>query len=162
VKVLSYAQLLEAAGLKYFQDIASLRAMEHWEPALHRAIDGCDLFLLFWTTSAARSEWVERETRYALARQTASSEGVPDISPVFLEPDPPRPPDRLRSRHFDSILRLAMRSASAAAPRIVPSWSKSRVRRAPPTLEETSCAWSASNRPRTYAGKHHTRSWCQN
>jgi len=72
VKVLTYAQLLEAAGITYFQDIASLRAMENWESRLHEAIDQCDLFLLFWTGSAARSEWVERETRYALARQTSS------------------------------------------------------------------------------------------
>jgi hypothetical protein len=117
VKVLSHAQLLEAAGIKYFQDIASLRAMEHWEPRLHREIDGCDLFLVFWTASAARSEWVERETRYALARQTASSDGAPDISPIFLEPDPPRPPEWLHSRHFDSLLRLAMRGAAADAER---------------------------------------------
>jgi hypothetical protein len=115
VKVLSHAQLLEAAGIKYFQDVASLRAMEHWEPRLHQEIDGCDLFLLFWTGSAARSEWVERETRYALARQSASSDGAPEIAPIFLEPDPPRPPDWLRSRHFDSLLRLAMRGAAADA-----------------------------------------------
>jgi hypothetical protein len=86
VKVLSHAQLLEAAGIKYFQDIASLRAMEHWESRLHQEIDGCDLFLLFWTGSAARSEWVERETRYALARQSTSSDGAPEIAPIFLEP----------------------------------------------------------------------------
>jgi TIR domain len=116
VKVLSHAQLLEAAGIKYFQDIASLRAMEHWESRLHQEIDGCDLFLLFWTGSAARSEWVERETRYALARQSTSSDGAPEIAPIFLEPDPPRPPDWLRrSRHFDSLLRLAMRGAAADA-----------------------------------------------
>ena len=55
VKVLTYAQLLDAIGIRYFQDVASLRAMEHWEHRLHEAIDGCDLFLLFWTADAAHS-----------------------------------------------------------------------------------------------------------
>jgi hypothetical protein len=113
VKVLTYAQLLDAIGIKYFQDIASLRAMEQWEYRLHEAIDGCDLFLLFWTANAAHSEWVERETRYALERQRRSGEETPDIMPVFLEADPPQPPAWLKSRHFDSILRLAMRGAQA-------------------------------------------------
>jgi hypothetical protein len=112
-KVLTYAQLLDAVGIKYFQDIASLRAMEQWERRLHQAIDACDLFLLFWTTSAARSEWVERETRYALERQTESDNDLPDIMPVFLDADSPQPPEWLKSRHFDSILRLAMRGAEA-------------------------------------------------
>lgn len=117
VKVLTYAQLLEAAGIKYFQDIATLHAMEDWEKRLHEAIDQCDLFLLFWTASAAQSQWVERETRYAMQRQGSSLQEMPDIAPIFLDPDPPHPPEWLRSRHFDSILRLAMRGAAAEAER---------------------------------------------
>jgi hypothetical protein len=113
VKVLTYTQLLDAMGIKYFQDIASLRAMEQWEHRLHDAIDSCDLFLLFWTASSAHSEWVERETRYALERQSRSAEEMPDIMPVFLDADAPQPPEWLKSRHFDSILRLAMRGAQA-------------------------------------------------
>jgi len=113
VKVLTYSQLLEATGIEYFQDIASLRLMEDWERRLHHEIDNCDLFLLFWTNAAARSEWVERETKYALARQKSSARDEPDIMPIFLEPDAPRPPDWLKDRHFDSILRLAMRGADA-------------------------------------------------
>ncbi len=110
-KVLTYAQLLDALGIRYFQDIASLRAMEKWERRLHEAIDDCDLFLLFWTTSAAQSQWVERETRYALERQAASGDDRPDVMPVFLEPDAPTPPPWLKAHHFDSLLRLAMRGA---------------------------------------------------
>ena len=115
VKVLTYAQLLQATGITYFQDIASLRTMDDWEHRLHEAIDQCDLFLLFWTANAAHSEWVEQETRYALRRQAASVDEMPDIMPVFLEPDAPRPPEWLKSRHFDSLLRLAMRGAAAEA-----------------------------------------------
>lgn len=113
VKVLAYAQLLDAIGIKYFQDIASLRTMEDWEPRLHSAINECDLFLLFWTASASRSEWVEREARYAVARQKKTNEEMPDVMPVFLEPEAPQPPDWIKDRHFDSMLRLAMQGAQA-------------------------------------------------
>ncbi len=78
---------------------------------MHEAIGRCDLFLLFWTASAAHSEWVERETQIALERQAKTEE--PDIMPVFLEPEAPNPRDWLKSRHFDSLLRLAMRGAAA-------------------------------------------------
>jgi hypothetical protein len=87
--------------------------MDDWERRLHEAIDRCDLFLLFWTASAARSEWVERETRYALERQAASPREEPHIMPVFLEPEAPSVPEYLKSRHFDSLTRLAMRGAEA-------------------------------------------------
>jgi TIR domain len=113
VKVLAYAQLLDAIGIKYFQDVASLRTMEDWEPRLHSAIDECDLFLLFWTASASRSEWVEREARYAVARRRKTNEAIPDVMPVFLEPQAPKPPDWIKDRHFDSMLRLAMQGAQA-------------------------------------------------
>jgi hypothetical protein len=111
VKVFTFVQLLDKLGIKYFQDIASIRAMDDWEQRLHEAIDHCDLFLLFWTKSAAHSEWVEREARYALACQAAREE--PDIWPLFLEAEAPKVPDWLKSRQFDSLIRLAMRGADA-------------------------------------------------
>jgi len=33
--------------------------------------------------------------------------------PVFLEPQAPKPPDWIKDRHFDSMLRLAMQGAQA-------------------------------------------------
>jgi hypothetical protein len=113
VKVLTFAQLLHVLGIKYFQDIVSIETMEDWEWRIRQAIDHCDLFLLFWTASAAGSHYVHREIEYALARQKASPNEEPDIMPVFLEPKAPDPPWYLQSRHFDSLLRLAMRGAEA-------------------------------------------------
>jgi hypothetical protein len=59
---------------------------------------------------------VVKETRYAaLTRQAASVEKMPDIMPVFLEPDAPRPPEWLKGQHFHSLVRLATRGAAAEA-----------------------------------------------
>jgi hypothetical protein len=113
MKVFTFTQLLDTLGIKYFQDIASIRVMDDWERRLHEAINHCDLFLLFWTASAARSEWVERETRYALACQKASRAEEPDIMPIFLGPEAPVVPGWLKSRQFDSLIRLAMRGAQS-------------------------------------------------
>jgi hypothetical protein len=112
-KVFIFKQLLDTLGIKSFQDIASIKTMEDWEWRIRRAIDSCDIFLLFWTASAARSEYVDRETRYAFDRQNASVDEKPDIMPVFLESEAPEPPYYLRNRHFDSLIRLAMRGAEA-------------------------------------------------
>lgn len=50
-------------------------------------IDGCDVFLLFWSAAAKRSEAVRAEVRAALDRQGRSG-GVPAIQPVLLEAPP--------------------------------------------------------------------------
>jgi len=113
VRVFAFAQLLDALGVRYFQDIASIRTMDDWERRLHDAIDTCDLFLLFWSASAARSAWVEREARYALSRQSASASEEPDVMPIFLDPEAPPKPEWLNGRQFDSLTRLAMRGAHA-------------------------------------------------
>jgi len=90
-----------------------LRTIDHWEEKLHEAIDSCDLFLLFWSASAARSPWVEREARYALSRQSASPSEEPDVMPIFLDPKAPTAPIWLKGRQFDNLTRLAMRGAHA-------------------------------------------------
>ena len=88
--MLKRAEALLAAKLEVFQDVLRLRAGQQWEKEIYREIDGCDLFLLFWSRAAQTSEWVEREARYALRRQRRTLDGVPDIVPINLETvDPP-------------------------------------------------------------------------
>ena len=53
--VLKIAQAYQAAGIQFFYYLASLRAGSEWEKKLYTEIEGCDLFLLFWTDSAAES-----------------------------------------------------------------------------------------------------------
>ena len=89
----------------------SLEPGEAWEQRLYDEIDRCDLFLLFWSSNAAKSEWVERETEHAIARQRAT-EGSPEITPIIIEgPPPAKPiPEQLRHMHFNDYVMLAAMS----------------------------------------------------
>ena len=93
-EVLKRAQALNAVKITFFQDILSLDPGEQWEKRLNDEIDECDLFLLFWSSSARKSKWVMREVERALARRRTGKSGLPDITPVMLEgPPAPTPPD---------------------------------------------------------------------
>ena len=108
-EVLKRAQGLKAAGLGFFQDVLSLEPGERWERRLYEEIDRCDLFLLFWSSSAAMSEWVIREAQHALERRRVSDTDAPDITPVVLEGPPiPVPPDSLKEIHFNDPLRYVI------------------------------------------------------
>ncbi len=94
-EVLKRAQALKAARIGFFQALLSLEPGERWERRLYEEIDRCDLFLLFWSSHAARSEWVTREAEYALKRSNASDDHMPDIAPIILEGPPIRTPPEL-------------------------------------------------------------------
>jgi len=96
-------QMLEVARIPYFQDYRHIQAGDNWEEALAGNIDDCDLFLLFWSTAAKRSRWVQREWKQALARQQARAGVTPAIIPVIIEGPPPvKPPVALKHLHFNS------------------------------------------------------------
>jgi CHASE2 domain-containing sensor protein len=107
-EVLKRAQALRAARIEFFQDLLSIEPGERWEQRLNEEIDRCDLFLLFWSTNATRSEWVLREVERAVARQNVSVTEEPDITPIILEGPPvPQPiPDSLKHLHFNDHLRF--------------------------------------------------------
>jgi serine/threonine protein kinase len=99
-EVLRRVQGIQAAGTSVFLDVIHLRAGEAWEPALYSEIDACDGFYLFWSRNAAKSEWVEREWRYALEHR-----GLDFINPLALEdPRLVSPPPELSSKHFNDML----------------------------------------------------------
>jgi predicted RNA-binding protein with RPS1 domain len=106
--------------LEVFQDILRLEPGEAYEPILFRWIDECDVFLLFWSSNARKSDWVQREIRRARQRQGAHGEPPPTILPVLLEgPPPPPPPRELAHLHFnDHLLYLA---AAPAPPTVAPA-----------------------------------------
>jgi hypothetical protein len=105
-EVLKRAQALRAAHIQFFQDLLSIEPGARWEQQLNEEIDRCDLFLLFWSKNAARSEWVLREAERAVARQNASAAEEPDITPIILEGPPvPQPiPNWLQHLHFNDHL----------------------------------------------------------
>jgi hypothetical protein len=98
-------QMLQAVGIQYFLDAIQLSPGDRWEREIYRHIDECDLFLLFWSRAASQSEWVLKETRYALQRKSGDDLAPPEIRPVIIEgpPVPPPPPD-LAHLHFDDPL----------------------------------------------------------
>ena len=110
-EVLRRLQMLRPpfSDVAVFQDVLSLNPGDRWEKQLYLEIEDSDLFLLFWSTHAKNSSWVEREWRYALGRQGPDGAQPPAILPVILEgPPPPEPPKELAHLHFnDSLLYLA-------------------------------------------------------
>ena len=110
-------QALRIAGLSIFQDILDLEPGERWAQALYREIDKWDVFLLFWSSAAAASDWVAKEIAYALARKAGNEDQPPAIQPVPIEgPPPPPPPKTLGHLHFNDALLAHIQAA--ATPRI--------------------------------------------
>ena len=88
--------LLSRPDMDVFFDVESLRRGERWETRIYREIHKRDLFYLFWSRNAAKSEWVEKELAYAL-----SDKGTEFVEPVPLEePTLCPPPETLKDRHF--------------------------------------------------------------
>ena len=104
-EVLKRVQMLARLKIKFFQDVLDLEPGARWEQQLYRHIDESDLFLLFWSRAAQRSEWVLNEVRYALARKRDDETQPPEIIPVIIEGPPPvAPPPELAHLHFNDYL----------------------------------------------------------
>jgi len=96
-----------APHLDVFIDLPSLSSGQDWELALSDAMEASDVFYLFWSQSARRSDWVEKEWRYAL-----SARGIEFIDPVPLaSPEIAPAPPELASPHFNDRYLVAMRCA---------------------------------------------------
>jgi hypothetical protein len=86
-----------APQLEVFLDVLKLRSGEDWAKKLWKAIPEHDVFYLFWSRSASRSEWVEKEWRCAL-----KTRGLDFIDPVpLVSPENVPPPRELASKHFN-------------------------------------------------------------
>ena len=116
-EVLKRVQGANSAGLKVYLDALGLEPGQRWERELYRHIKDCDVFLLFWSRSAAASEWVAKEIAYALDCQGGLGDNPPAIQPVPLEgPPPPPPPDVLRHLHFNDALLAHIHAAASHRP----------------------------------------------
>ena len=99
-EVLRRTQMLSASGITFFQDVMNLKPGELWEKSLYKEIDHCDVFYLFWSSSAKNSKWVKEEYRYAQNLQSSGKEI--EIIPIPIEgPPTPLPPDELSHLHFN-------------------------------------------------------------
>jgi hypothetical protein len=110
-EVVRRVQLLQAVGIEYFQDVLSLEPGDRWLKRIELGIDRCDLFLLFWSSEAKRSEWVRQEVRHALARKAGDDTLGPEIRPVIIEGPPiVEPWAELAHLHFNDQLLYVLRA----------------------------------------------------
>jgi hypothetical protein len=111
-EVLRRVQGLTAAGLDVFLDVLSLRAGDDWEQSLMENIRAKDIFYLFWSMAASRSEWVDKEWRRAL-----DEKGIDFIHPIpLVDPRLVPPPPELASRHFNDAILLYLEARQRAGP----------------------------------------------
>ncbi len=101
-EVCKRVQMLARCRIRFFHDLLSLEPGERWERTLYKTIDECDVFFLFWSAAAKASEWVLKETLYALEIKMGNEFARPAIIPIILEGPPPvPPPDELKDLHFN-------------------------------------------------------------
>jgi hypothetical protein len=104
-EVLRRVQMLRLVKLKFRQDLLDLQPGQEWESALYSWIDESDVFFLFWSRAAKKSDWVEKELQYALGRKGGRDEAPPEIVPVIIEGPPPAPPPPyLSAAHFNDTM----------------------------------------------------------
>lgn len=102
------------AGITDFFDRKDIGAGEVWNEEIRKNLDQCDLFVLFWSSSARGSEGVAREIAYALGRKTGDEGQPPTFDPLSLELPVPRPlPTGLESLNFDDPLLYFIRAEEA-------------------------------------------------
>jgi hypothetical protein len=83
-----------STGLDVFLDCLSLRPSEQWKPQLKYEIGHRDLFLLFWSNSAAHSPWVDWEWRTALEEKGQTAMQIHPLEAGV------KPPAELQDLHF--------------------------------------------------------------
>jgi len=103
-EVISKVQMLSHLSISFFQDVLNLKPGDRWEQKLYKHIDDCDVFFLFWSTNAKKSEWVRKEANYALDRKKGVDVNPPEIKPVIIEKPPLEPWEELKHLHFNDAL----------------------------------------------------------
>jgi hypothetical protein len=97
-RVLARVQGIEKLGVSVFMDTHGLRSNDQYKKRIFEAIDSADIFYLFWSRHATRSNWVDQEWRYGYKQK-----GLAFIDPVPLV-DPrkaPPPPELAEHTHFN-------------------------------------------------------------
>jgi hypothetical protein len=106
-KVLSRIQGLQkiAPQMKIYLDKAFLQSGQYWEEELLKKILSSDIFYLFWSQNAAKSEWVKKEWQCAF-----NERGLDFIDPVpLVDPAEVPPPPELARKHFNDWVLAYMR-----------------------------------------------------
>ncbi len=108
--VLACRDAYKRLGFKPLIDVDTLRTGEIWDDRLKEMIEAADIFQLFWSASAAKSPYVDREWRHALNVGKTKAPGF--IRPSYWEKPPAPIPTELEHLHFDFTPVAAVTSAS--------------------------------------------------
>jgi hypothetical protein len=99
---LTIARAYQRLNIDTFMDRLSLEGGDLWEERIEEEIARCDMFLLIWSKDSSVSEWVCRETLFALRRRKADVRRKPHIvTHIVGAPPPARAPDELRELQFN-------------------------------------------------------------
>ncbi len=99
-EVYRFVQLMDVLKYDYHIDVFHIEAGERWERKLYEFIDTDDVFLLFWSESASKSEWVIKEAKRAEERAKADPSERPRIIIYRLDESIPIP-EWLEDFHVD-------------------------------------------------------------
>lgn len=104
-KVKFMAAAYRAQGVDYFFDRDYLKAGDIYPEKIKEYINTCDLFVLCWSSNAAKSEYVQLEKAQALplAKNTDEVHGTLTIHPLSLKPEAALPDDMKETYNFEKI-----------------------------------------------------------
>lgn len=106
-KVKSFHEGLKLAGIEHFFDRAYLRTGDIFPQVIQDYINSADLFVLFWSENASRSEYVDKERKQALERAfpqvKPQQEAKLSIYPMSIEPRAELPSDMKENYHFGEV-----------------------------------------------------------
>ena len=106
-KVKSFHEGLKLAGIEHFFDRNYLQAGDIFPQVIQDYINTADLFVLFWSENASKSEYVQKERTQALERAfpqvKPEQEAKLRIYPMSIEPRAELPSDMKENYHFGEI-----------------------------------------------------------
>lgn len=106
-KVKSFHEGLKLAGIEHFFDRTYLKAGDVFPQVIQDYINSADLFVLFWSENASKSEYVQKERTQALGRAfpqvKPQHEAKLSIYPMSIEPRAELPTDMKDNYHFGEI-----------------------------------------------------------
>jgi len=106
-KVKSFHEGLKLAGIEHFFDRAYLKTGDIFPQVIQDYINSADLFVLFWSENASKSEYVDKERRQALERAfprvKPQEEAKLSIYPISIEPRAELPSEMKDNYHFGEI-----------------------------------------------------------
>ena len=106
-KVNYFHEGLKLAGIEHFFDRAYLKTGDIFPQVIQDYINSADLFVLFWSENASKSEYVEKERTQALELAFPQVKPQKDaklsIYPMSIEPRAELPSDMRDNYHFGEI-----------------------------------------------------------